>query len=64
MEKHFVVMTREWDPHAEESGAWLWKLFTDCVMPESSLQVVLDGLMEAGKAFAHVKSRVAPAAPV
>ena len=52
-DKHFVVMTREWDPHAEEVGAWFWRLFTDSVMPETSLQVVLDGLMEAGKAFTY-----------
>lgn len=52
-DKHFIVMTREWDPHAEGTGAWTWKLFTDSVMPETSLHVVLDGLMGAGKAFAY-----------
>ena len=52
-EKHFVVMTREWDPHADGEGAWLWRPFTDSVMPENSLQVVLDGLEAAGKVFAY-----------
>ena len=52
-EKHFVVMVLEWAPYADGEGAWLWRLFTSSVMPESSLQVVLDGLEAAGKVFAY-----------
>jgi len=53
MEKHYIVMTKEWDFHAEGTGAWVWRLFTDSVVHESSLHVILDGLEASGKAYAY-----------
>ncbi len=52
-EKHIIVMVAEWDFHAEGTGAYVWKLFTDSVMPESSIQMVLAGLRASSKAFAY-----------
>ena len=50
-ELRYVIMVREWDPHADGDGAWMWKLFTDSKLSPEGLAVVKDGLDAAGKTY-------------
>ncbi len=48
----YVIMVRQWDDYAGEGGEWIWKHLQTLEVDEEALEVIKNGLLAVGLAFA------------